>query len=224
MPEFDIDQLKKTWLDQNVRPAYGSTEIEAMLHKSSRNYVKYILTISIVEFVIILGVNLYYLFVGKDSFSILTSLERMGLKNTAALQQRFDDIYLGLKIGSLLLAAYFVLQFYRNYSQIRVEEQLKKLILQIIKFKRTVNLFILANIALMVLFMLVLGGILLKVMGEQNIEADHPTMIGLYAGFAFTLIFSVVLIWIYYRVVYGILLKRLGKNLRELEKIEQLQN
>jgi hypothetical protein len=34
------------------------------------------------------------------------------------------------------------------------------------------------------------------------------------------MILSVVLIWVYYRIVYGIILKKLGKNLEELQKIE----
>ncbi|MGZ5265037.1 MAG: beta-carotene 15,15'-monooxygenase, partial [Kaistella sp.] len=60
MPEFDLDNFKKTWQEQEVQPKYNSTEIEAMLNKSSRNYVKYILWISIAEFLIILGMNFYY--------------------------------------------------------------------------------------------------------------------------------------------------------------------
>ena len=34
---------------------------------------------------------------------------------------------------------------------------------------------------------------------------------------------SVVLIWVYYRLVYGIILKRLGKNLEELQRIDEQQ-
>jgi len=47
MPDFDLDNLKKTWQEQEVRPKYDGAQIEAMLNKSSRNYVKYILWIII---------------------------------------------------------------------------------------------------------------------------------------------------------------------------------
>ena len=64
MPEFDLDSFKETWQQQPVQPKYDTSEIESMLNKSSRNYVKYILWISLVEFILILGANLYYTFLG----------------------------------------------------------------------------------------------------------------------------------------------------------------
>ena len=67
MPEFDLDNFKKSWQEQEVQPKYNSTEIEAMLNKSSRNYVKYILWISIAEFLIILCMNIYYTFMFSSS-------------------------------------------------------------------------------------------------------------------------------------------------------------
>jgi hypothetical protein len=67
MPEFDLDNLKKTWQEHKVEPKYSNTEIEAMLNKSSRNYVKYILWISIAEFLVILCLNIYYTFSSDDA-------------------------------------------------------------------------------------------------------------------------------------------------------------
>ena len=52
--DFDIDALKKTWKDQVISDGYNQDEIEVMLNKKSRNYVKYILWISIIEFILIL--------------------------------------------------------------------------------------------------------------------------------------------------------------------------
>ncbi|MGV8913944.1 MAG: beta-carotene 15,15'-monooxygenase [Kaistella sp.] len=220
MPDFDIDQFKKTWQEQEVRPKYDSAEIEAMLNKSSRGYVKYILAISIAEFVVILGLNLYYLFMGDDSESVMNVLAKLGVENSADLEGKFNHLYFALKIISLAITALFVWRFYCNYTKIHVESNLKKLILQIIRFKKTVNLFIIANIVLMVVFMVVLGAFTLGILSQQRIELDHPTLIGFYVGFVITMLLSVVLIWIYYRIVYGIILKRLGKNLGELEKID----
>lgn len=224
MPEFNIDDFKKTWQDHSVQPKYDSIEIEKMLHKSSHNYVKYILGISLAEFLIILGLNLYYLFVGSDSATILNMFTRLGIAPTAALQGQVDTIYLALKIVSFALTAYFLFRFYRSYSSIKVISNLKKLILQIINFKKTVNLFILANIVLMVLFMVALGSFVFYIVSSGQVQPDHPTLIGFYIGFALTTLFSVILIWVYYRIVYGIILKRLSKNLQELKKIENLQN
>ena len=223
MPEFDLDNFKKSWQEQEVQPKYNSTEIEAMLNKSSRNYVKYILWISIAEFLIILCMNIYYTFLGDDSNSFIKILARLGVQNSTELQTSFGNLYLILKVISLVITAYFVVCFYQNYRKINIESNLKKLILQIIRFKKTVNLFILANILLLIVFTAVLTVFTFIVLSQQNIDLTHPTLIGFVVGIIVMTILSIVLIWIYYRVVYGIILKRLGKNLGELQKIDSQQ-
>lgn len=220
MPEFDLDNLKKTWQEQKVEPKYSNSEIEAMLNKSSRNYVKYILWISIAEFMVILCLNIYYTFSSGDADSFIKTLQRLGVENTLKLQADFAHLYFVLKIVSLIVTAFFVIRFYQNYRKIHVESNLKKLILQIIRFKKTVNMFILTNIILLVAFTIVLTVFSFSVLSQQSIHLNHPTLIGFVTGLVLMTILSVVLIWVYYRIVYGILLKRLGKNLTELQKID----
>lgn len=221
MPEFDLDSFKETWQQQPVQPKYDTSEIESMLNKSSRNYVKYILWISLVEFVLILGANLYYTFLGEDTADLVSVLGKLGIDNSDQFQNTLTQLYLALKMVSLALTGIFVYLFYQNYRKINVEANLKKLILQIIKFKKTVQLFILANIVLVILFTLILGIFTFSVLAQQNIELTNPTIIGFVTGLLLTMGISVVLIWIYYRVVYGFILRRLGKNLEQLQNIEE---
>ena len=221
MPEFDLDSFKETWQQQPVQPKYDTSEIELMLNKSSRNYVKYILWISLIEFVLILGANLYYTFLGEDTADLVSVLGKLGIDNSDQFQNTLTQLYLALKMVSLALTGIFVYLFYQNYRKINVEANLKKLILQIIKFKKTVQLFILANIVLVILFTLILGIFTFSVLAQQNIELTNPTIIGFVTGLLLTMGISVVLIWIYYRVVYGFILRRLGKNLEQLQNIEE---
>ena len=221
MPEFDLDSFKETWQQQPVQPKYDTSEIESMLNKSSRNYVKYILWISLVEFILILGANLYYTLLGEDTTDLMSVLGKLGIDNSDQFQTTLTQLYLALKMVSLALTGIFVYLFYQNYRKINIEANLKKLILQIIKFKKTVQLFIVANIALVILFTLVLGIFTFSVLAQQNIELTNPTLIGFIAGLVLTMGISVVLIWIYYRVVYGFILRRLGKNLEQLQNIEE---
>ena len=223
MPEFDLDNFKKTWQEQDILPKYDSTEIEAMLNKSSKNYVKYILWISIAEFLVILCMNFYYAFLGNDRNSLMSILSRLGIKNTTSLEDNFTHLYFYLKLVSLLMTAFFVVKFFRNYRKINIESNLKKLILQIINFKKTVNFFILANILLIILFTVVLLAVTLTVLSQQNIHLNSPTLIRFLVGTIVMMGISVVLIWVYYRLVYGIILKRLGKNLEELQRIDEQQ-
>jgi len=220
MPEFDLDNLKKTWQEHTVEPKYSNTEIEAMLNKSSRNYVKYILWISIAEFLVILCLNIYYTFSSDDAGSFIKMLEKLGVHNTLKLQADFAHLYFVLKIISLLVTAFFVIRFYQNYRKIHVESNLKKLILQIIRFKKTVNLFILINILLLLAFTAVLTVFSFIALAQQSIHLNHPTLIGFIVGLVVMTLISVLLIWVYYRIVYGIILKRLGKNLTELQRID----
>lgn len=224
MPEFDLDNFKKTWQEQEVQPKYESTDIEAMLNKSSRNYVKYILWISIAEFAVFFIMNLYYTFLGDDSRSFLKIIGKLGVRNTESLEANFSHLYMGLKTLSLIITAFFVVKFFQNYRKINVESNLKKLILQIISFKKTVNLFILINIILIILFTIVLTAFTFYILSQQNIHLNNPTLIGFLMGTIIMMIISMVLIWVYYRLLYGILLKRLGKNLEELQKIDRLQD
>ena len=221
MPEFDLDSFKETWQQQPVQPKYDSSDIESMLNKSSRNYVKYILWISVVEFILILIANLYYTFLGEDTADLMSVLGKLGINNSSNLESTISQLYFVLKMVSLGLTGIFVFLFYQNYRKIKIESNLKKLILQIFTFKKTVQLFILANIGLVILFTLILGLFTFLVLAEQNIALTNPTLIGFIAGLALTMGISVVLIWIYYRLVYGFILRRLGKNLEQLQNIEK---
>ena len=221
MPEFDLDSFKETWQQQPVQPKYDSSDIESMLNKSSRNYVKYILWISVVEFILILIANLYYTFLGEDTADLMSVLGKLGINNSSNFESTISQLYFVLKMVSLGLTGIFVFLFYQNYRKIKIESNLKKLILQIFTFKKTVQLFILANIGLVILFTLILGLFTFLVLAEQNIELTNPTLIGFIAGLALTMGISVVLIWIYYRLVYGFILRRLGKNLEQLQNIEK---
>ncbi|SFI76805.1 hypothetical protein SAMN05421638_1056 [Kaistella treverensis] len=221
MPEFDLDDFKKTWQQEPVQPKYNTSEIELMLNKSSRNYVKYILWISIVEFILIFGVNLYYTYLGEETADLTNVLGKLGIDNSEDFKNTLTQIYLVLKIVSLSMTAAFIYFFYQNYRKINVESNLKKLILQIIRFKKTVQLFILANIVLLIVFSLILGIYIFSVFSQQNIELTNSTLVGFFTGLLVTVGISVMLIWVYYQVVYGFILKRLGKNLDQLRKIEE---
>lgn len=221
MAEFDLDSFKKTWQQEPAQPKYDSNEIESMLNKSSRNYVKYILWISLAEFIIILSANIYYSFLGDDTADLLRILKRLGINDSTNFEGSISNLYLILKLISLALTGVFVVVFYQNYRKINVESNLKKLILQIIRFKKTVQLFILANISLVILFTAVLGIFTLSVLDEQHIKLTNPTLLGFITGLMLTMGLSAVLMWVYYRVVYGLILSRLGKNLKQLQNIEE---
>ena len=217
---FDIDLLKNSWQRQNVAPKYDSRAIENMLNRKSRNYVKYILWINILEFLFVLAANAYYLYADHGTDSFIKLLEKLGVQKTAPLEMNYQHLYLGIEIISLAFTGVFMVLFYLNYRKIHVESNLKKLILQIIRFKKTVNLFILMNIVLIFVFAGSLAVFTIQIINDQNIELAPSTMTGIYVGIAFAIMFCAGLIWLYYRIVYGIIMRRLTSNLDQLKEIE----
>ena len=218
--DFDIDSLKKTWQDQEIADDYNQSEIESMLNKKSRNYVKYILWISIAEFVIFGFINFVALFSADYHTDFTSILDKLHIRDQSEVEFSLDRIYYWMKIFSLIITGVFVLIFYMNYKKINVESNLKKFITHIISFKKTVNLFIFSNIFLLVLFIGSFTSFLVITIKKQNIHIDNPTFWGLITGVVFSLLICIIMILLYYKLAYGILLKRLSRNLTQLEQID----
>ncbi|MGC5742887.1 beta-carotene 15,15'-monooxygenase [Chryseobacterium sp. NFX27] len=224
MPDFDLDSFKKTWQEQPVQPKYDSSEILQMLNRKSRNYVKYIFWISVAEFLFFSVLGLFYFFQGEESDSFRKILEKLGAQKAPEIETNFDHAYLAIKILSLLITAYFVLKFYQNYRKIKIEENLKDLIIRIMKFKKTVNAFILISIALLVAFTFVFTAFIFYVLNSQNVRPDNSNLIIVIIGIIVSTVLCVLLIWLYYRLVYGIIIRKLDKNLKQLKDIESQEN
>jgi hypothetical protein len=224
MPDFDLDSFKKTWQEQPVQQKYDHSEILKMLNRKSRNYVKYIFWISVFEFLLFSVMGLFYFFKGEETNGFLNVLEKLGAQKTPEVESNFDTIYLILKILSLLVTAYFVYKFYQNYRRIRIEENLKGLITRIIKFKKTVNAFILISIVLLVAFTSIFTVFIFYALNSQNIEPANSAVIIFIIGTILSTGLCVLLIWLYYRLVYGIIMRKLDKNLAQLKDIDSHEN
>ena len=218
--DFDIDSLKKSWQEQVISDGYNQDEIEVMLNKKSRNYVKYILWISIAEFIVFGLINFISVFSNDFHTDFTNILNKLQIRNQPDVEFSLDKIYNSMKILSLFITGIFVVVFYLNYKKIDVESNLKKFIIHIIKFKKTVNLFIFSNVLLLVLFIGSLISLLTITIRRQNIHVDNPTFWSLLIAVSLSLLISVMLILLYYKLAYGIILKRLSKNLKQLEKID----
>lgn len=218
--DFDIDSLKKTWQDQKIADGYDQNEIESMLNRKSKNYVKYILWISVAEFVIFGFINFLALFSSDFHTDFTSILNKLHIKNQNEVEFSLDRIYYWMKIFSLIITGVFCLIFYMNYKKINVESNLKKFIIHIISFKKTVNLFIFSNILLLILLIGSFTSFIVITIQKQNIQIDNPTFWGLIMGVVFSLLVCIILILLYYKLAYGILLNRLSANLKQLEKID----
>ncbi|UKB80638.1 beta-carotene 15,15'-monooxygenase [Chryseobacterium sp. MEBOG07] len=224
MPEFDLDSFKKTWQEQAVQPKYDNKEILQMLNRKSRNYIKYIFWISVVEFLLFSVLGLFYFFQEEESESFRKMLERLGAQEAPEVENNFGHVYLAIKFLSLLITAYFVLKFYQNYRRIKIEENLKGLITRIIKFKTTVNAFIIVSIVILIAFTFVLSAFIFYTLNSQNIQPTSSNLTIIIVGIVVSTLLAISMIWLYYRLVYGTIIKKLDKNLKQLKEIDSQES
>lgn len=224
MPDFDLDSFKSTWQTQPVENKYNDSEILNMLNRKSRNYMKYIFWISAAEFIFITLFGFYYIFQGQESTSFMSLLQKLGVEKNADLKNNLEIIYLTIKITTLIVTGFFVIKFYQNYRKIKIEEDLKAFITRIIGFKKTVNAFILTNIIVFITFTTVFTAFVFYLINHQNIQLKSSTKNAFLLGIIVSTVLCVVLIWLYYRLVYGIIMGRLDKNLKQLKEIDSQEN
>jgi uncharacterized membrane protein len=130
-------------------------------------------------------------------------------------------------IISYIVVIIFIYLFYKNYKSISTTNSTKKLMSDILKTRKTVQCYVWFNILFFVVGTLILLYVQFAYDSryESYIEKIHQdgTHMLLYKaiGRITGLILLIVLIfWLFYRLLYGILLRRLNANYKELKKID----
>ena len=151
-------------------------------------------------------------------------------QDSMALEKEWHvyEISTALNVVYYIILTCFIYVFYKNYKQISVTDSSRKLMKSILKVKRTVTWYVWFNIAIFaVSFLMLLYGSLRY--GEQSqliIDAAEKAgnetifwlmLIGI-CLIAVTVILA--LVWLFYKLLYGILLGRLKTNYRELKRLE----
>lgn len=211
MDELDI--LKKDWKrqDQNL-PQLSYDEIYQMLWKRSSSIVRWIFVISILE--LLLSTLLSFFLVDEKYW------ENMRLLNLTV----FTIVSFVL---SYLIAFTFIYLFYRNYKRISATDDAITLMRNILRTRRTVKTYI-----AYVLISTFLTSVFIMYVSLNNTnymrvtEGVDPSNLGTaeWVGIitATTVIFGAFLglLWLFYRLIYGILLKKLQRNYKQLKKLD----
>lgn len=208
----ELDLLKKDWKNsENSFQQVSETDIYRMIHKNSSSVVRLIMIIGIIEFLFWIGISL---FSNNDEY-----LSKLDLNN----------ILLYIKILSYahyVVIIFFIYLFYKNYILISTTDSTKILMKNILKTRRTVNIYVWYNLGMMV-FCLIIGFMLAYFCNpdfaliKEKIEHDGIKKIIIFISILviilgiFTLAF-----WLFYKLLYGILMRKLYKNYEELKKID----
>lgn len=210
----ELDKLKSSWKkEENTYPKFSEKDIYAMLHKKSSSIVKWILIISIAEFVFWISLS----FLLKDS---------PNARNMQTLN--IDYITTPMSIISNGIILYFVYIFYMRYKKISVTDDAKTLMQNILKTRKAVSVYIFVNIAYSVLSAIIIVIVMFNTDAGLNTlvhqaEDNGNKLLFYLVAFIFSIIILgifILVMWLFYRLIYGLLLKRLYKNFEELKKID----
>ena len=216
----ELELLKKDWdTSKQNYPNLNKEEIYKLISKRSSSIVKWIFIISVLEF------SLWTIL----SFSLDSS--NIAIEKIQSYDYGFI-YYLFVGISYIVLFGFMYL-FYKNYRNISVTENTKMLMERILKTRKTVKQYVIYNITVMYL------GIILGVIMELSSNSETQILISdiksegenvIYIFYLIVAVLSLIamaLITIlflgFYYLIYGLLLKRLKINYKELKKIVKLE-
>lgn len=210
----ELDKLKRDWQrSEEWFPKFSEKDLYSMLHKKSSSVVKWILIISILEF----------------AFWVFISLCMRGSSASKQIEDmNIEYITTPMSIIGYIIIIYFFVRFYINYRKITATDNVKKLMATILNTRRAVNHYILVNIVWIIISCIVIFTIYFykdKMLNEALRRNEAAgTEVKFYfiyiIGATFWVALFIGAIWVFYKLIYGLLLKRLHRNYNELKKID----
>ena len=197
----ELELLKKDWKknEDTKYPKLSYKEIYGMILKKSSSIVKWIFIISILEF----------------AFWTLISFA-------------FKNTMIPFLILGYIILGYFFYKFYMNYRTISATDSAKILMENILKTRRTVKQYVGFNLIYLALSAFIALGVQFDRDEEMISLVEKASANGeIFKFYAVTIILTLVFLGLliaiilgFYYLIYGILLKRLNRNYRELKKLE----
>jgi hypothetical protein len=209
-----LDNYKKAWDNQpEEKSKLSALEIYKLAQSKSSSIVKWIFIIGTLELAFWLTLNLLI----PDRFYKI-----------------YEDLNLEDQVNFFMILHYIVIVvflyfFYMNYKKISVVENTKSLIKSILKIRNTVKYYVYYNLAIVFLSSFILNSVLIndtdklmKVMNPDNLSVDIDQLITItIVSQIIAVLIFMVLLWLFYKLIYGFLLKKLNRNYKELAKLEE---
>jgi hypothetical protein len=211
---MDLAEYKKAWGNQpEEKNKVSAIEIYKMTQSKSTSIVKWIFIIGLGEFAFWTLLN--FLFSGLSYIEMYEELNIMKYINFS--------YYIHFVVVIL-----FLVIFYRNYASVSTIDDTKTLMRKIIRVRKTVKFYVLYNILGSILLMIIFNIIILntpgaieKIFEYEAVPIDPSKMVTVYMiSQAIALCAILLFQFLFYYLLYGILLKKLKKNYKELTKLE----
>lgn len=207
----ELELLKKDWNKRSDYKKLSVNDIYPMLHKKSSSIVK----------------TLFYISLGELMFWILLSVIPYVCSDNykEKLDKIYDSEYLFtlLTLVSFGITILFIYLLFKSHRAISVTDSAKKLMENIIKTRRVIKYYVLYN--------LIVGSISMIISFFFALHNDPETAKNMarMGAMEMTIMYLILLvivgvfilvIWLFYKLIYGLLLKRLNRNYKELQKLE----
>ncbi|WP_405572026.1 hypothetical protein [Winogradskyella sp. Asnod2-B02-A] len=207
----ELELLKKDWNKSNDQyKSFSDSDIYKMSHKKSSTIVKTLFYISLAELVFWICIN-FLPFVLSDKMK--AHLEEMS----------HSWIYIGFNILSYAVIVLFIYLLWNAHKSISVTDNAKKLMESILKTRKIIKYYVLYNL----LIALISIPISLYFSINEHPEISEKLSTASSTQLAMILLITTLvtavfltLIWLFYKLIYGILIKRLNANYNELKKLE----
>ena len=209
----ELEFLKKDWKKQDGNyPRLSFDQLYKMIWKKSSSIVRWIFIISILEF--IFWTILTLCLADQEYWK---EMEKIHLKGFT----------IALYLVGYVITFYFIYRFYRNYRKITATDSASVLMENILKTRKTVKYYI-GYILISTGFTFLVYTYFTFKYHMANTEVKNPSLyefdstrwLIFIGGFLVFMLVFLGLIWLFYKLLYGILLNRLQKNYKELKRLE----
>ena len=213
---MDLDKLKESWKNQpEDLNKVSKDDIHRMAHSKSSSIVKWIFIIGIAEFAFWVILNFI-----ASRFNLMEAYEKLNL---------IDFLNTVYYINFVVVVG-FLYYFYKNYTSISTVDSTKNLMSKIIKTRKTVKYYVNYNVIGAALIMIVFNIVIVNtpngietMLSLDGIELEESKLLSVYLiSQAIAVAIMILFLFLFYYLLYGIMLKKLKRNHKELEKLEHL--
>jgi hypothetical protein len=207
----ELELLKRDWSrSEKAYETYSEKQIYPMIKRKSSSIVKTLFYISIAEMVFWILINVVPYFMSSNYRSEIEELSH-------------HTWYVVLTVSGYFIIGAFIYFLYRSYNTISVTDSAKKLMESILKTRKIVKYYVIYNLFLA--FISIPLSFYLMLQEDQELAAQVSGMNSGQMAILIALITAVTglfifVFWVFYRILYGILLRRLNQNYKELKKLE----
>ena len=214
---MDLENYKKAWENQTEEnQKVTKEEVYKMTKSKSSSIVKWIFIVGIIEFAFWLTLN-----------AVFSNYEGLKVYEELNMMQYLNFLY----YINFAVVVIFLYYFYKNYSSISTIDNTKSLMNKIIKTRKTVKYYVNFNV-LATLFAVFLFNILIistpngieTMLAADNVKLDDTkNLMAIYIiSQAIAVAIMILFLIGFYYLLYGIMLKKLKRNYKELAKLEDL--